>query len=117
MQNYVNVDWSDVMSIVGIIGKPGQGAIVAEARYLMEPNGQWAEIAFVVDESYQNIGISTYLFNLLGRLAKERGIKGFWADVLFSNTAMMKVFSKSSLQVSKELEGGVYHVTMPFDSP
>ena len=117
MQTYVNVDWSDVMSIVGIVGKSGQGAIVAEARYLVEPNGQWAEIAFVVDESYQNIGISTYLFNLLVRLAQKKGIKGFWADVLFSNSAMMKVFSKSSLQVMKELEEGVYHVTMPFDSP
>jgi len=117
MQTYVNVDWSDVMSIVGIVGKPGQGVIVAEARFLVEPNGQWAEIAFVVDESYQNIGISTYLFNFLVRLAQQKGIKGFWADVLFSNSAMMKVFSKSSLQVMKELEEGVYHVTMPFDSP
>ena len=117
MQTYVNVDWNDVMSIVGIVGKSEQGAIVAEARYLVEPNGQWAEVAFVVDESYQNIGISTYLFNLLVRLANERGIKGFWADVLFSNTAIMKVFSKSNLQVMKELEGGVYHVTMPFDPP
>jgi len=117
MQTYVNVDWSDVMSIVGIVGKSGQGTIVAEARYLVEPNSQWAEVAFVVDESYQNIGISTYLFNLLVRLANEREIKGFWADVLFSNTAIMKVFSKSNLRVKKKLEGGVYHVTIPFDPP
>ncbi len=115
MQTYVNIDWSDVMSIVGVAGKPGQGSVIAEARYLVDPDGEWAEIAFVVDESYQRLGISTYLFNLLVRLAKERGIKGFWADVLVSNIAMMRVFYKSGLPVLTEMENGVYHVTITLD--
>jgi RimJ/RimL family protein N-acetyltransferase len=117
MQTYVNVDWKDVMSIVGVTGKPGQLAIVAEARYLLDPGGEWAEIAFVVDESYQRLGISTYLFHLLARLAKDRGLKGFWADVLVSNIAMMRVFYKSGLPVLTEMENGVYHVKIPFDAP
>ncbi|MFO7716551.1 GNAT family N-acetyltransferase [Desulfosarcina sp.] len=115
MQTYVNVDWSDAMSIVGVAGKPGMGVVVAEARYLVNPDGRQAEIAFVVDEAYQSLGISTYLFKLLVRLAKERGIKGFWADVLASNAAMMKVFHKGGLPVLTDMEDGVYHVTIPFD--
>lgn len=115
MQTYVNVDWNNVMSIVGVAGRPGQGAIVAEARYLLGADRQWAEVAFVVDEPYQGIGICTYVFDLLVRLARERGIKGFWADVLSSNTAMMKVFYKSGLPVLMETESGVHHVTIPFD--
>jgi GNAT superfamily N-acetyltransferase len=103
------------MSIVGVAGKPGYGSIVAEARYLVDPDGGWAEIAFVVDESYQRMGISSYLFKFLVRLAQERGVKGFWADVLASNTAMMKVFHKSDLTILTEMENGVYHVTIPFD--
>jgi acyl-CoA hydrolase/GNAT superfamily N-acetyltransferase len=117
MQTYVNVDWRDVMSIVGVAGRPGREAIVAEARYLMDPVGAWAEIAFVVDESYQSMGISTFLFKFLVRLAKERGVKGFWADVLVSNMAMMRVFYKSGLSVLTEMENGVYHVTIPLGSP
>ena len=117
MQTYVNVDWNDVMSIVGVVGKPGHGSIVAEARYLMDPDGGWAEIAFVVDESYQRIGISTFVFKLLVSLAREKGIKGFWADVLVSNSAMMKVFHKSGLPVQTEMEDGVYQVRIPFDPP
>ena len=115
MQTYVNVDWRNVMSIVGVAGKPGRGAIVAEARYLVDPDGQRAEIAFVVDKSYQRLGISTYLLKLLVRLAKESGIKGFWADVLCSNTAMMKVFKKSGLPVEATMESGAYHVTILLD--
>jgi len=49
-------------------------------------------------------------------LAKERGLKGFMADVLFDNLAMMKVFHKGELPVRVNLESGVYHLTMPFES-
>lgn len=92
-------------------------AIVSEARYLVDADGQWAEIAFIVDEAYQKIGICTYMFKLLIKLAKERGLKGFWADVLLSNSAMMKVFYSGGQTVLKEMESGVYHVTIPFEPP
>ena len=115
MQTYVNVDWRNVMSIVGVVGKIGEGIIVSEARYLADPHGDWAEVAFVVDEPYQSIGIATFVFKLLVQLAQERGIRGFWADVLVSNTSMMKVFSKSGLTVLTEMDNGVYHVSIPFN--
>jgi len=47
-------------------------------------------------------------------LAKERGIRGFVADVLFSNIGMMKVFKKGPLPVKARLESGVYHLEIPF---
>ena len=37
MQEYVNVDWNQVMSIVGLIGEEGKGRIIAEARYIRIP--------------------------------------------------------------------------------
>ncbi len=113
MQTYVNVDWDNVMSIVGLDGKPGQEAIVAEGRYLVEPGRNLAEIAFVVDESYQCLGISTYLIKFLAQLAREKGIKAFWADILVSNTAMIKVISKSGFQVHMKMDGAIYHAVIP----
>ena len=73
-------------------------------------------MVFVVDENFQSFGIATYLYCMLIRLAKERGLKGFMADVLFDNLAMMKVFHKGELPVRVNLESGVYHLTMPFES-
>ena len=49
------------------------------------------------------------------RLAKERGLQGFTADVLSDNIAMMKVFEKQG-SVEARLEYGVYKLKMPFDS-
>ena len=116
MQTYVNVDWNLVMSIVGLIGRPEEEKIVAEARYLVDPNSGWAEVAFIVDEPYQNLGISSYLLNLLIGLAKQRGLKGFLADVLSSNFAMVRVFKKCGLGLQMERVAGVYHIRIPFDA-
>jgi len=115
MQEYVNVDWTQVMSIVGLIGEEGRGRIIAEARYIKIPAGPYAEIVFVVDEAYQRMGIATFLYKMLVGLALERGIKGFTAEVLFSNIGIMKVFRKGDLPVKAHLESGVYHLEIPFD--
>jgi len=114
MQEYVNVDYSQVMSIVGLIYEPGQGHIIAEARYVKEPRKPWADVAFIVDEKFQGMGIASFMYEMLIRLAKERGLQGFTADVLSSNQGMMKVFEKGGL-VQAKLEYGVYKLTMPFD--
>lgn len=116
MQEYVNVDFSQVLSIVGLVGDLGQGHIIAEARFIKEKNRPWAEVAFIVDEAYQGIGVATYLYTMLIRLAKDRGIQGFTADVLASNKAMMKVFEKGGAIVKAQLEYGVYNLTIPFDA-
>ncbi|MBU2515466.1 GNAT family N-acetyltransferase [bacterium] len=114
MQEYVNVDYTQVMSIVALINDPGQGHIIAEARFVKEPDKPWADVAFVVDEEFSGLGIATFLYKMLIRLAKDRGLQGFTADVLSSNTGMMKVFEKGGV-VKAKLEYGVYKLNMPFE--
>jgi len=116
MQEYVNVDWNKDMSIVGLVGEEGKGRIIAEGRYLRLPGGGMAEAAFLVDEDYQGLGIATFLYRLLARLALERGIEGFVADVLFTNLGMMKVFQKGDFPVHARLEEGIYHLKIPLVS-
>jgi GNAT superfamily N-acetyltransferase len=116
MQEYVNVDFSQTLSIVGLVGNTGEGHIIAEARFVRERNRPYAEVAFVVDEQYQGLGIATYLFKRLIQLAKKQGIKGFTADVLATNKGMMKVFEKSGLPIKAKMEYGIYNLTIPFES-
>lgn len=116
MQSYVNVDYRAAMSIVGLVGEPGQGRVVAEARYVKTPTRHWADVAFVVDGEFEGMGIATYMLTMLMRLAKERGILGFTADVLASNKGMMRVFEKSGLSVEARLDSGAYELSMPFNT-
>jgi acyl-CoA hydrolase/RimJ/RimL family protein N-acetyltransferase len=114
MQQYVNIDYRSALSVVALVGPRGQGRIIAEARYVLEAERAWAEVAFVVDGDYEGLGIATYMYRMLIRLARQRGVHGFTADVLASNKAMMKVFEKGGTPVQARLEQGVYTLKIPF---
>lgn len=117
MQQYVNVDYLNTLSIVGVVGEPGERRVIAEGRFAKHKDRPFADVAFVVDEKYQALGIATYLFELLLRLAVERGIQGFTADVLATNKRMLKVFEKVGRPVRACLQEGAYEMTMRFDAP
>ncbi len=114
MQEYVNVDYGRCLSIVGLVEELGEGRIIAEGRFVRDLHRPYAEVAFVVDEAYQGRGIATFMLKMLIRLAKERGLKGFTAEVLSSNKSMLKVFEKGGLPVEARVVEGIYEVTIPF---
>jgi acyl-CoA hydrolase/RimJ/RimL family protein N-acetyltransferase len=114
MQEYVNVDYRGTMSMVGLVGEPGEGRVIAEARYVQIPGGPVADVAFVVDEAYQGKGISTFMFLNLIRIAKDRGIECFKADVLATNKGMLKVFEKAPFPITAVLDAGAYELSIPF---
>lgn len=116
MQEYVNVDWNREMSIVGLLGEEGQGQIIAEGRFIKIPGTLMAELVFVVDEKYQRLGIAGFLYRMLIRLARQRGVRKFVAEVLHSNIAgVMKVLRKGRLPVNSRLAEGVYHIEIPLN--
>lgn len=117
MQAYVNIDYQQEMSIVGLIKENDQEIIIAEARYAKDERTALGEVAFIVDERFQGFGIGRYIYNMLIRLAKERGLTGFTAEVLHENTEMMKVFEKGDLPVEARLQNGIYSLTILFDEP
>lgn len=114
IQEYVNIDWNQTISIVGLFGEEGQGRIIAESRYIKIPGKPFAEVVFIVDETYQQLGIASFLYKMLIRLAKEKGLTGFFAEVLFSNVAAIKVFQKGDCPVETHLCNGVYEIQIPF---
>jgi len=116
MQEYVNVDYERELSIVGFGGKKGDGKIIAEARLIQEEGGDFGEVAFLIDSSCQNIGVASYLLELLIDEAQKRGLKGLTAQVLAENQAMIKVFQKTKFPLKTNLGSGVYLVKISFEA-
>lgn len=114
MQEYVNVDYRHCMSIVGFVEESGVERIIAEGRYVRLQDRPFADTAFVVDEKYQGRGIASFLLDILISCAQEQGIKGFTADVLADNKAMIRIYEKSRYPIQAIVEFGVYRLTIPF---
>jgi len=89
--------------------------IIAEGRYVRLPDRPYADTAFLVDEAYQGKGVSTYLLNLLIRIAREQGgIEGFRADVLLDNKSMLRVFEKTPFPLRAVVSEGAYEIVISF---
>ena len=114
----LDLDYDQRMAFV-VEHRPGEGEpeIVALARYATDRATGYADVAFVVRDDWQNEGIGTALMSAIARYAKSRGVAGLSADVLATNSAMLKVFHKSGLTPTTTLEGGVYELTMPLGDP
>ncbi len=117
IREYVSLAEDKGLSIVVTVGPRENRRIIVEGRYVIEANREFAEAAFMVAEQYHGSGIGTYLLNLLIEIAKERGLKGIHADVLLSNTPMLKVFDKQPYVLQKSIAEGVATLELRFDDP
>jgi RimJ/RimL family protein N-acetyltransferase len=109
------IDFVREVILVATIEAGGDETIIGSATYVAltdvaTPHA--AEIAFVVEEDYQGLGIASRLLKHLAALARERGITTFVADVLPGNKAMLSVFAKSGLPTTQRLGNEVIHVVM-----
>lgn len=116
MQAYVNIDYTDTISIVGFTGKAQKERLISEGRFVKGRREGYAEVAFVVDDAFQNMGIASGMLSILTDIAKERGLRGFTADVLTSNRQMLAVFKKWGHQCTVSMSDGVYEITIDFAS-
>jgi acyl-CoA hydrolase/GNAT superfamily N-acetyltransferase len=88
--------------------------IVAVGRYYLDPKTNRAEVAFVVQDQWQQRGIGTYLLNHLIKIARRSGINGFTAEVLRANRPMQTVFNRANCIVHSQLMDDSYHYELTF---
>lgn len=109
------VDFFRTVALVACIPESGRERIIGGGRYITiegpDPPSS-AEIAFIVEEDYQGLGLASTLLRHLVLIGREQGISTFEAEVLSSNKAMLKVFSRAGLPMTTAPSGDSVHVTI-----
>jgi len=100
-----HVDYHDQFAVVAL----KDGEIAAVARYHRNTaRPDHAEVAFTVADALQGKGIGSLLFARLAAIARENGIAVFDAEVLTTNSGMLRVFEKSGCRLERRSEGDRY---------
>jgi len=113
-QEWSNIDYRKNMTLIGLSQKGVHKEIVAVGSYA-EATPTSAEVAFLVREDFQNMGIASYLLKQLEKIAILNGYKRFGASVLEDNSAMIQVFTKrypDAKVALSEMDG--YRIEMDF---
>ena len=111
VQQLTNVDYRQDISIVGTVPRISGDQIVALAQYFLDPKTRAAEVAFIVQDEWQQKGMGTLLLNYITRIAEKRGVRRFYAKVLPVNKPMLAVFRNTGYEVSTEFDGDVYSIS------
>jgi len=114
VQNFVYINHRSDVAIVATIPEAHGEDIIAIGRYYLDEKTNFAEVAFVVRDDWQNKGIGTFLLKHLTTIARRNGISGFTAEVLRENKAMQQVLHKSEGKIVSALKQDTHSFRIDF---
>ena len=116
-RQWAMVDYRKNLSLVGQVRVGRYKEIMAIGTYAQESETR-AEVAFVVREDFQGLGVGSYLLKEMERIAKLNDYTAFVATVLKENEAMIRVFQKRYPHCKiQNMSGGEVLIDMPFEDP
>jgi acyl-CoA hydrolase len=112
VQKVTNIDYVNELAIVAVVpGPEGEEEVVGIAQYFLDPMTKAAEVAFIVHDEWQQKGMGTFLLEDLTQIARQRGVKTFYATVLPENKPMLAIFHNTGYNVSTVFDGEAYTLT------
>jgi RimJ/RimL family protein N-acetyltransferase len=113
-EHLCNVDYENEMAFVVTHGPKENQKIVGSAFYAVDHSKNLADVAYMILHEWQGMGLGTVLQQRMAEYARSKGIRGFTADILAENKAMLKLAGKCG-RTEMKLADGVYEITMHFE--
>jgi GNAT superfamily N-acetyltransferase len=111
VERFTQVDYVERLALV----VEAAGRLVAIGRYDRLAGTDEAEVAFIVDDDYQQQGIGTLLADDLARAARRQGVSEFVADTLAENSGMLEMFRRVGFPMTTSFQDGVVKVRLSIE--
>ena len=73
-------------------------------RLIADPYNETAEFAIVVADPWHHLGLGNKFSDYILEIARKRGIKKIYANVLRDNNTMLHMFKKRGFKITKNDE-------------
>jgi RimJ/RimL family protein N-acetyltransferase len=112
-QRLCNVDFDKDVAFVAVVGPRKSEEIVGTGAYFLNPSTNLAEVAYIIVPACQRSGLGTALQQRLKEFAVDRGVRGFVAELLQANRAMLNL-AKRLGNIEIKTVDDEYHITSIF---
>lgn len=115
LRQLTEVDFENIVALVAVMNEEAQDRIVGGGRYIRTGEAGAAlksEVAFLIDDAHQGLGIGSRIFKHLVIIARASGITQFEAEVLPSNEGMLRVFARSGIPFTRTMGRDTVYVLM-----
>ncbi|MCK5562703.1 GNAT family N-acetyltransferase, partial [Candidatus Bathyarchaeota archaeon] len=104
---YCNIDYDREIAIVPVTKEDGTTKILGVGRLTIEPDGKTGEIAFIVRDNWQGLGLGAKLVDYVIEIAVEMGIKKIIAIIMNENHRAIKLVEKMGFEFKQQNDGTV----------
>jgi len=99
LARYCNIDYDREITIVAERTDGKSRKIIGMTRLIVEPDGERGEIAVVVGDPWQNLGLGSKMLDYIIEISKDIGLKDIFGEILAENTRMIHLCNKRGFKI------------------
>jgi RimJ/RimL family protein N-acetyltransferase len=111
-EHLTSVSFEEEVTFLAVVGDMTAEQIVGTASYYLDRVSGHADVAYMVDPDWKGRGLGGALQERLVSYARKAGVRALTADVLMENTAMLRLFRSSGLDISAQTQQGVTEIVL-----
>ncbi len=104
---YCNIDYDREIALVAEIVEDGKRKILGVSRLIIESDEKSGEMAFLVSDYWQGLGLGTKMVDYVLDIAKEKGIDKVNAIILQDNYRALSLTKKMGFKIDYLSDGTV----------
>ncbi|MEM0313281.1 MAG: bifunctional acetate--CoA ligase family protein/GNAT family N-acetyltransferase, partial [Candidatus Bathyarchaeia archaeon] len=104
---YCNIDYDREIAIVAELNEEGRRRILGVARISLEPDGKRGEIAFIVADPWQGLGLGTKMVDYAIEVAKDMGVETLYAIMLPDNSKAINLLKNMGFTIRSQEDGNL----------
>ena len=96
---YSNIDYDREIGIVAEL-KEGRRQILGVVRLIIEPDGKTGEIAFIVADPWQGLGLGSKMVDYMIEICKDKRLDTIYAFMLPDNHRAISLLKKMGFTIT-----------------
>jgi len=108
---YCNIDYDREIAIVAELTEQGRKRILGVTRVSIEPDGKKGEIAFIVADPWQGLGLGTKMVDYALEICEDMKLQEIYAIMLADNYGAMGLMKKMGF-ATKYMDDGTVKATL-----
>jgi len=104
---YCNIDYDREIAIVAELMDEGRRKILGVARLSAEPDGKSGELAFIVGDRWQNMGLGTEMVDYVLDIATRKGVESVYSIMLPDNYRALSLTKKMGFDIECLSDGTI----------
>jgi acetyltransferase len=98
---YCNIDYDRELGIVAELTEEGRRKILGVVRLIIEPDGKAGEIAFIVADPWQSLGLGSKMLDFMIEICKDKKLETVYGIMLPDNYRAINLMKKMGFTIER----------------